>query len=328
VRSGLAAPIFVRGRVAACFYLEHRGVSHLFGSDEERIAGFIATVAGAALENAEGFTEIRELTRTLERRVAERTEQLGSTNVRLEQTLSNLQRLDQLKTEFMAMAAHDLRTPLTVIAGFAGTLRENWDAFGDEERKQFLYRINANTKRLSEFVENLLHFARIESGELSYDIRPFDLVAVVRRTAAEQSAALGASRFAVRVAHDLPFALGDEQRIWQVLTNLFSNAVKFSPDDASVEVEVWNWDDSVAVSVRDHGPGISPEDQERLFQKFSRIERADGRKGPLGTGLGLYICRSVVEAQNGTMLMTGSPGEGSTFTFTLPATPAGSGRPE
>lgn len=322
VRSSLAAPIFVRGRVAACFYLEHRGVSHLFGSDEERIAGFIATLAGAALENAEGFTEIRDLTRTLERRVAERTAELGETNTRLESTLLDLQRLDQLKTEFMAMAAHDLRTPLTVIAGFAGTLRENWDAFGDDERRQFLYRINANTKRLSEFVENLLHFARIESGELSYDIRPFDLPAVVRRTAAEQTAATGASRFAVRVADDLPLVLGDEQRIWQVLTNLFSNALKFSPDDAAVDVEVWNWDDSIAVSVRDHGPGIAPEDQERLFQKFSRIERADGRKGPLGTGLGLYICRSVVEAQHGTMFMTGSPGQGSTFTFTLPTTQA------
>jgi signal transduction histidine kinase/tetratricopeptide (TPR) repeat protein len=319
VRSGLAAPIFVRGRVAACFYLEHRGVANLFASDEERIAGFIATVAGAALENAEGFTEIRDLTRTLERRVAERTAELGETNARLEDTLADFKRLDQLKTEFMAMAAHDLRTPLTVIAGFAGTLRENWDAFDDDQRKQFLYRINANTKRLSEFVENLLHFARIESGELSYDIRPFDLSSVVRRTAGEQTAAIGTSRFVVRVADGLPPVLGDEQRIWQVLTNLFSNAIKFSPDDAPVEVEVWNWDGAVAVSVRDHGPGIAEGDQDKLFQKFSRIERADGRKGPLGTGLGLYICRSVIEAQHGTLFMTGSPGDGAAFTFTLPA---------
>jgi two-component system sensor kinase len=319
VRSGLAAPIFVRGRAAACFYIEHRGIARLFGSDEERIAGFIATVAGAALENAEGFAEIRDLTRTLERRVAERTAELGETNARLEETLAGLKRLDQLKTEFMAMAAHDLRTPLTVIAGFAGTLRENWDAFGDEERRQFLYRINANTKRLSEFVENLLHFARIESGELSYDIRPFDLAQVVRRTADEQSASVGASRFCLKIAAGLPLALGDEQRIWQVITNLFSNAIKFSPENADVEVEVWSWNGSIAVSVRDHGPGIAAEDQDKLFQKFSRIERADGRKGPLGTGLGLYICRSIIEAQHGTLFVTGSPGEGSAFTFSLPA---------
>ncbi len=318
VRSSLAAPIFVRGRVAACFYLEHRGVTGLFRSDEERIAGFIATVSGAALENAEGFSEIRDLTRTLERRVTERTHELGEANEQLERTLTDLQRLDQLKTEFMAMAAHDLRTPLTVIAGFAGTLREQWDAFGDDDKKQFLYRINNNTKRLSEFVENLLHFARIESGELSYDIRPFEIGALVRRTAAEQSASVGASRFSVKIAPALPLALGDEQRIWQVLTNLFSNALKFSPDDAEIEVEVWNWDDQVAVSVRDHGPGINVGDQEKLFQKFSRIDRADGQKGPLGTGLGLYICRSIIDAQNGTLTMAGSPGEGSAFTFTLP----------
>src|SRR5204863_9760728 len=134
---------------------------------------------------------------TLERRVADRTTELADTNARLEHTLTDLRRLDQLKTEFMAMAAHDLRTPLTVIAGFAATLRDCWDDFGDDDKRQFVHRINSNTKRMAEFIENMLHFARIESGELSYDVRPFDLVALVRRTASEQSAAIGVSRFTV-----------------------------------------------------------------------------------------------------------------------------------
>src|SRR5439155_19980616 len=138
--------------------------------------------------------------------------------------------------------------------------------------------------RLSEFVENLLHFARIESGWLSYDIRPFDLVELVRRTVAEQSTAVGSSRFVIEADDSVPWAFGDEERIWQVLTNLFSNALKFSDDDASIEVDVVAEDEGVRVSVTDHGPGISPEDQSKLFRKFSRVARGDGAKGPLGTG--------------------------------------------
>jgi len=108
--------------------------------------------------------------------------------------------------------------------------------------------------------------------------------------------------------------------------NLFSNAIKFSPAEAPVEVDVWSWDNTLAVTVRDRGPGISEDDKEKLFQKFSRIARADGRKGPLGTGLGLYICKSIIRAQHGDLSVTGSPGEGAAFTFTLPASTRGSAR--
>jgi signal transduction histidine kinase len=322
IRSVLCAPIHVHGRPVACFYTEHRRVGGLFGTDEERLAGFIAALAGAALENAEGFAEIQELTRTLERRVAERTAELEDAYGREREITAQLRHLDELKTEFMAMAAHDLRTPLTVITGFIGVLGDGWDALGDDERRSLVHRISANSRRLAEFVDNLLQFARIESGELGYDSRPFDLGALVRRTVAEQAATEPGNRLQVVIPPDLPAAAGDAERYWQVLTNLFANAAKFSPADAPIDVAVHVRGAMIEVSVRDHGPGIHPEDLPKLFQRFSRLEDEDGRKRAPGNGLGLYICRSIVEAQGGRVGVVGRPGEGARFSFTVPVAEA------
>ncbi|MGH7856294.1 MAG: sensor histidine kinase, partial [Candidatus Binatia bacterium] len=118
----------------------------------------------------------------------------------------------------------------------------------------------------------------------------------------------------------LPDAFGDEQRNWQVVTNLLSNAVKFSPADQPIEVTVTPDNGFLRVSVRDHGSGIAPEDQQRLFQKFERIVTPGARRSA-GTGLGLYICRSIVEAQGGRIRVESTEGEGSTFSYTIPVAP-------
>ena len=306
-RSILCAPISVRDEVAACLYVSHGSVGALFGEEEERIAAFLAALAGAALENAAGFAEVEELTRTLEERVQERTAQLS--------------RLNQLQTDMMAMAAHDLRTPLTVIAGFAGTLRERWEEVDPSARAHLLDRMVANTKRLIDFVENLLQFARIESGDLRCELEPFDLGELVLRTVTETALAAGGVRIEADVPEDLPTALGDEQRQWQVLTNLLTNAAKFSPPDGSIEVTVSHDDGVLQVSVRDHGPGIPDEDADRVFEKFARVEAPKGVRRPVGTGLGLYICKSIVDAHGGALTLQTIPGEGCTFSYTTPVAP-------
>jgi signal transduction histidine kinase/tetratricopeptide (TPR) repeat protein len=325
LRSVLCAPIQVHGRLVACFYAEHRRVGGLFGTDEERLAGFIAALAGAALENAAGFAEIRELTRTLERRVADRTADLNDAFEREREITAQLRRLDQLKTEFMAMAAHDLRTPITLIAGFSATMCDQWGQLEEMERFHLAERISTNAKRLGDFVENLLEFARIESGELSYQPLPFDLAALVRRTVAEQSADQGHSRLRLEMPPNLPRAHGDEERYWQVLTNLFANAAKFSPAAAPIDVRVRAAGDAIEVAVQDYGPGIDPEEWPKLFRKFSRVDGEDTLKRAPGTGLGLYICKSIVEAQGGRISIASVPGQGATFTFTVPIAAAGHG---
>ncbi len=334
-RSTLCAPILVRGEPVALLYLVHRDVGGAFGDDEVRIAGFLTSLAGAALENAEGFAEIEALTKTLEQRVLARTTALSEANAQLDLRLSELRdsyereqqiadrlrQLDQFKTELVGITAHDLRTPLTIMLGFASTLLDAGDAIDDGQRRMLLHRIVANARRLSEFVENLLQFTSIESGELAVEHDPFDLETLVRRTVSEFETAEPGRRFDLEIADALPSAVGDEPRQWQILMNLLSNAVKYSPEDAPVVVTVRRAADSrpmAEVSVRDAGGGIPSGELPKLFAKFSRVASSDGAPRAKGTGLGLYICRSLVEAHGGEISVRSEVGSGTTFSYTVP----------
>jgi len=332
VRSILAAAVRVRGEPVGCLYVSHRELGGVFGDDEIRIAGFLTALAGAALENAEGFAEVQALTASLEERVAERTAALRDAYEQLDdrvgelrdayereqQITDRLRRLDQFKTELVAITAHDLRTPLAIIIGFAQTLTDFGDRLGDEERTQLLGRIVSNTRRLSEFVENLLQFARIESGELEVAQEPLDLGDLVRRTVAELAGHEPQRPFHVDVDDDLPTVLADEARQWQVLMNLLSNACKHSEPEAAVRVIARRRGDVVEVTVADEGPGIPASELPKLFGKFSRIDSPASAKQAMGTGLGLYICRSLVEAHGGTIRVESEPGSGTEFTYDVP----------
>jgi len=233
-------------------------------------------------------------------------------------TSARLRELDQLKNEFVGVVAHDLRSPMTVIAGYVDTILQRWDDIDDAMKKDLLAVVSRNTKRLSTMVEDVLQVARIESGDFPYEIKPFDLGALVTRTTAEMNAATPAKRVCATLPPSLPTALGDEDRYWRVLTNLLSNAQKFSPEDAAVEVRVAVRRSELEVSVSDRGPGIPEESMPRLFGKFARLAGPpDGQKG---TGLGLYICKALVEAQGGAIGARSTVGAGTTVTFTVPRT--------
>lgn len=234
---------------------------------------------------------------------------------RLRSTEAGLVRLDRLKNEFIAMVAHDVRTPMTVISGFTETLRN--ETLTAEERRTFLDTILRNTKRCTEFVENLLQFARIEVGEFHQSARPFDLADVARRLTGELEAVHGLDKVTVRADADLPPAFGDEARHWQVLANLLSNAVKFSAPGEPILVEITRSNDAIQVAVRDRGPGIAPDEVSKLFKKFASM-RSSGPNRAVGTGLGLYICRKIVEAGGGRMWVETRPGRGATFFYTVP----------
>lgn len=334
IRSILCAPVRVRGELVACLYVTHRELGGAFGEDEAHIAGFVTALAGAALENAEGFAEVQALTATLEDRIAERTAELRDANRQLDQRVAELReayereqqitdrlrRLDQFKTELVAITAHDVRTPLTIILGFAQTLTELGDRLPAAEKARLLQRIISNTRRLSEFVENLLQFARIESGELEVAHDPLDLGELVRRTVGELASHESHRDFDVHVAPDVPTVLADESRQWQVLMNLLSNACKHSAADAAIAVTVTRHGDVVEVAVTDQGEGIPRAELPKLFGKFSRID-SSAAKQAMGTGLGLYICRSLVEAHGGTIRVASEEGVGTTFTYEVPIRP-------
>jgi PAS domain S-box-containing protein len=226
---------------------------------------------------------------------------------------ARLEELDRLKNQFFASASHDLRNPVSVICGIAEVLEARWDQIDDGRKIQMLNTMARSARTVQQLLQRDFDLALIELGELRYELEPFDLEAVVREVVdgIEQS---DANRvFAIEVPPEVPEALGDSRRQSQILHNLLSNAVKFSPPGSTITVSVQPSGSMLEVAVSDEGPGIDKESQARLFQRLSRLES----KAP-GTGLGLYMSRAMVEAQGGEITLRSSPGQGSTFAYTVP----------
>jgi signal transduction histidine kinase len=232
------------------------------------------------------------------------------------ETIERLQELDRLRTDFVGIVSHDLRSPMATIAGFVDTLRSNWSRFDDDQKMRMLDRISRSTDQLARLVENVLHVSQIESGKLNYRIKEVDLGELIRRVADENAG--DTDRIEIRIEEDLPPARADDIRQWQVLSNLVTNALKFSEPDQPVEIAACRNGAHLEVSVHDRGIGIKPEDKDRLFDKFTRLEQPEDLNVK-GSGLGLYICKAMVEGQGGTISVDSEPGRGATFTYTVPA---------
>jgi PAS domain S-box-containing protein len=231
----------------------------------------------------------------------------------------HLEQLDALKNEFLAVISHDMRTPLSVIAGFAEQLKNRWSELADREKLESVEMILRNSRNISRLVEEGLEIARIESGRFEYQSRPVALEDEVERIVADLPR-VDADRIHVSAECGLPQVRCDPNRHWHILMNLLSNALKFSPPETPVDLILTRRESVVQVSVRDHGPGIEPSDLPKLFQKFTRVGR---QRATPGNGLGLYISKAMIEAQGGHMRVESAPGRGSTFVYTLPAEAGG-----
>ena len=233
------------------------------------------------------------------------------------ETIRRLEELDQLKDEFVATIAHDMRSPLSTVVGMAELLRTRWSELDDERRLGMAKTIEDNAAALAEFAEDVLDVAALDSGLFRFEIRPFDMNALLKRTTEHFRIGSGHREILVRVEPDLPDAVGDERRTWQVLTNLISNALKFSSPNDPVEISAARSSEGVQVSVRDGGRGIERDQLEVIFDRFTRLPDTN-MGGRTGAGLGLYISKSMVEAQGGRIWVSSSLGRGSVFSFSLP----------
>ena len=245
--------------------------------------------------------------------------------VRNSQLFENTKSLDRLKSEFVAVVSHEIRTPLTSVKGAIELLTDDRYFKNNDQQGKLLTIAHANTERLLTLIGDILDFSKLDSGSLPMHFERQRIEAVVTQAAQNLRTLIEERRIELDVvmATDLPDLMIDPNRITQVLTNLLSNAIKFSPAEGQLRVTVENWEGTVRVGVRDHGEGIAAENLPKLFQKFTQIDSTSTRRAG-GTGLGLVICKGIVEQHGGVMSVESTPGQGSTFYFTLPPAPAGS----
>ena len=258
----------------------------------------------ARLENYEPDTEVGRLSTSLNT-MLERIEESFAVRTEIE---SKLRR-------FVADASHELRTPLTSIRGFAELHRQGAVPDG-EKTKELLGRIEKESVRMGTLVEDLLLLARLDQSR-AIESKPVDLAHVIEETVASASAAGPSHPITVEMPKEL-FVLGDSGRIYQVMTNLLANARVHTPADTAIHVLARQEEDGVYISVTDNGPGLSEEDQKRIFERFFRADPSRQRTSQEGSGLGLSIVDSVMQAHGGKVGVVSKPGQGTTFTLFFP----------
>ncbi len=235
-------------------------------------------------------------------------EQLTAENKRLEE-------LAVLKDQFVATVSHELRSPLTAIKeGINLVLDEALGSINAEQR-DFLGTVDENIDRLTELINNMLDLSKIEAGRFPLVRRRLALGPLIATTLSSYKTMAGRRQLKMDLV-PVPDALADPPRVLQILGNLFSNAVKFTEDEGTITMALREQDGAVAVSVQDDGIGIAPDELPRLFQKFSQVGTAD--TPPQGSGLGLALCKELIELHKGRITVSSELGKGSTFTFCLP----------
>jgi len=291
-RSLLAVPLLREDRLLGAIAVNRRTVGG-FPPEVIELLKTFATQSALAIQNARLFREIEDKRRQLE---------IAS----------------QHKSEFLANMSHELRTPLNAIIGFSEVLVERM--FGDinEKQAEYLNDILESGRHLLSLINDILDLSKIEAGRLELEASDFHLpsaienaLALVRERAQHREVALART-----VDERIGTIQADERKVKQVLLNLLSNALKFTPEGGKVDVRAALSNGAIEISVADTGVGIAPEDQEAVFEEFRQVGAAS--KKVEGTGLGLAISRKFIELHGGRIWVTSEMGKGSTFTFTLP----------
>ena len=270
--------------------------------------------------------QLQESYSGLELKVEERTQELALALEELDLKSRELEAASQHKSDFLANMSHELRTPLNAILGFSQVLREEMVGEVNEKQAEYLDDILSSAYHLLSLINDVLDLSKVEAGQFELEIAPFSLrdslergVVMVRERATKEGV-----RIAVATDPDVDVVAGDERRVRQVIFNLLSNAVKFTPAGGAVNVSAERVDGEVRVSVTDTGPGLAPEDHERVFDEFQQTDA--GVEQREGTGLGLALSKRLVELHGGRIWVDSQLGRGSTFVFTLPVEASSNGR--
>lgn len=302
VASVALVPGIAHERLVCVLCADNGAEPYEFHASAQRFLDALAGQTALALENASLISELRQ-----------NNNELAAAN-------HKLQELDKLKSQFLSVATHELRTPLSVILGYNSMLAETLEGKIQDEEKETLRESIAACKRLIRLVNSMLDITQIESGKMRMNVAPADLRQIVNSVAAlfhHESRERGI-HLEIELPSRLPRLTIDAERIEQVLINLIGNAMKFTEPGGSINVSVRQHAGAIEVAVKDTGIGISPEDQAHIFDEFIQIRRQASNRQRHGSGLGLAIAKRIVEAHAGTIAVSSSPGAGSTFRFNIP----------
>lgn len=287
------------------------------------------------MDASELVARVKSLLRVKEyfKQVEEKNELLEKNIVQLEEANEKLKKLDQVKTDLTSTVSHELRTPITSVIGFAKMIKKRQedilfpvlysnDVKVDKTVKQLKNNIDiiiSEGERLTLLINDLLDMVKIESTKIQFKEEPLCMNSIIQKALNATNSLLEESNLEIilELASDLPKIKGDEDRLMQVIINLLSNAVKFT-DEGSITCRTVQKDDRIIVNVIDQGIGIAAEDIPKVFRKFEQVRSSNTGNRPKGTGLGLPICKEIVEQHGGSIYAESKPGQGSSFFFSIP----------
>jgi len=242
--------------------------------------------------------------------------------IRNAQLFASEERARDERDEFFSLVTHEIKNPLTSVQGYADIIEMELNSSNVQEAQQAVQVVKIEARKILRLMEDLLDSSKMQAGKFSIRKEPLDLRAIVSVMVRKYDGTSEHS-FSLKVAEDLPTVQGDETRIGQVIENLVSNAVKYSPEKTPIQITLWSDASAVYCSVADKGLGVSPEKLPLIFERFYRVE--EGGAEVKGTGLGLFISREIVRMHGGEIRVKSKVGQGSVFTVELPRAPQGAG---
>lgn len=306
----VALPLRIKNREIGLLLLGVKSSGEIYNERDLELLEIFAPQAAVALNNAREYQEIQEFTKTLEKKVEERTEEL---QVAQKKELAKAQEVVRIKDEFVFVATHDLATPVTAIAGFMDLIKSSSKKI-PLEVKGYLSEIDEATGRLRDLVNDLLQVARGESGTIKVDLEPVDAVKTVNSAVKllRQRASERKIRISVNMDTRHQSIMADQAKLSEVVENLISNGVKYNRDKGELTITSKAAGDRLVIEIADTGIGIPAEEQGKVFTKFYRSE-SDKAREQTGTGLGLFVVNMLVEKMKGKISFTSVEGKGTTF---------------
>lgn len=305
----VVVPLVVSTKIHGLFVLGPKASGEIYNAEDLKVLEIFGPQISVAIQNSLAFEEIANFNLTLRDKVKDATSELRKAN-------RDLRKLDKLKDEFVFIATHELKTPVTVIKGYISMIEDGTYGKLPKALNEPCHEITEATSQLVQLVNDLLQIARSEAKTISIDTKPVDLCQIIQETVTSLKPLADQKKLGLTSeCDDEIIVMADPDRLKEIINNLVSNAIKYSE---AGKISLWyaQENNQIITHVTDEGAGIAAEDQKRIFTRFFRSEELSG-KAP-GTGLGLFIVKQLVERMKGRIWFTSKPGSGTTFSFALP----------